>query len=488
MNFTSIPFLVFFLPPALLAHYAFRSKAGANTVLLLFSLLFYGLYDAKYLLFLCFSILITYAAALYSHKLRSQGKARHSNAVLYSALFANILVLLVCKYTNFALENINQLTKVLGITLNAPEILLPVGLSFYVFQSSSYLMDVQSGKLEPERNFIHYALFVSFFPTITSGPIQRGPDLLPQIDRKRTLSWDTFRHAFLLFLWGAFLKMVIADNLATFTNLIFDGFYYCGFTLLFPAMCAYSVQIYADFSGYSCMATAIAMLFGFTLKPNFLRPYAATTISDFWRRWHISLSGWFRDYIYIPLGGNRKGTVRKFLNLTIVFLVSGLWHGASWSFILWGGIHAFYQVFGAVTKPWRQAVVKRLGMNTECFSYRLYQRIVVFLLVSVAWVFFRCDPMIIARLYLTRMVTQIGLTGLFDGTMAASGMNGTMVLAIATLLVVSILQEKGVTIRHFLQQNLPFRLLCYAALIIAIVLFGAYGPAFSASNFIYAGF
>ena len=198
MNFTSIPFLMFFLPPALLAHYAVRSKAGANAVLLGFSLLFYGLYDAKYLLFLAFSILVTFCAGLYSRKLYAQGTERAGSTVLYSALFLNILVLLVCKYTGFALSNVNQLLRPLGIALEVPQILLPVGLSFYVFQSSSYLLDIQSGKLEPEQNILNYALFVSFFPTITSGPIQRGPDLLPQINSKRSLTWDNFRHAFLL--------------------------------------------------------------------------------------------------------------------------------------------------------------------------------------------------------------------------------------------------------------------------------------------------
>ena len=488
MNFTSFLFLTCFLLPAFTLHSLLRSKTAANAVLLICSILFYGCYDWKYLLFLGACVAVTYLGGALGHRFRQQGKQALGRGILFGALTANILMLLVCKYTGFALQNINVLLAPANVRIELPGILLPVGLSFYVFQSSSYLLDIHFGKLEPERNLLSYALFVSFFPTITSGPIQRATDLLPQINSRRSLSWDGFRHAVLLFLWGAFLKMVIADKLAVFTSAVFDAYHQCGFFQLFPAMCAYSVQIYGDFAGYSYMAAAIAMLFGFRLKPNFLRPYAARSIGEFWRRWHISLSSWFRDYIYIPLGGNRRGELRKYLNLTVVFLVSGLWHGASWSFILWGGIHAFYQVFGALTQKYRRAAVKALGIRTDCFSYRLFQRIIVFLLVSVAWVFFRAGNAGEALACLRQMVFQLGFNKLIEGAVWTLGLDGVTVAAVGLLVLVSTLQEKGMDIRFFLEQNLLLRWLVYTALIIVLILFGAYGPTFNASDFIYAAF
>lgn len=227
-----------------------------------------------------------------------------------------------------------------------PQILLPVGLSFYVFQSTNYLLDLAKKKIEPERNFINVALFISFFPTITSGPILRASRFLPQLSEMRSVSFARFQRAVFTFLWGAFIKMMIADRIAVFTNQVYSDLEnYSGLILAACAAC-YSIQIYCDFSGYSYMAIAVADLFGFDIPENFHQPYFATTIADFWRRWHISLTTWFTDYLYIPLGGNRKSRLRRYINIGIVFLISGLWHGAAWNFVVWGGLHAFFQIFG----------------------------------------------------------------------------------------------------------------------------------------------
>ena len=293
---------------------------------------------------------------------------------------------------------------------------------------------------------------------------------------------------FSTFLWGAFLKLVIANRLAVFTNAVYQNIGGFGFGMLILAAVTYSVQIYADFSGYSFMAIAVAGLFGFDFPDNFARPYAATTIADFWRRWHISLSSWFRDYLYIPLGGNRKGRVRKYVNLTVVFLVSGLWHGPSWNFVLWGGIHAVYQIIGDLTKPCRISLCRTLEIDRNSFAFRLWQRAFVFLAVTFAWIFFRLESVESLVTFFSAISRDWELGSLFTGMPAALGFDVITVAAVALLACVSCLREYGTDLKWFFAQSMALRFLCYFLLILSMVLFGKYGPDFSASSFIYAGF
>lgn len=480
MSFVNLQFWALFLPLCFLAYAVMRSAKGQNAVLLLASLVFYASYDFKYLLLLLACTAISYLGGLLG---------AHDRRIYIAAGVLNLAVLLVFKYTGFVLGSIQSLT---GLNFSLPEILLPVGLSFYVFQSCSYLFDLYNYKLEPERNIISYALFVCFFPTVISGPIQKGRELLPQIREKRTVSYENFSFFILAFLWGAFLKLVIADRLALMTDRLFLEYYdYTGAILMVNSL-AYTFQIYADFAGYSYMAIAVARLFGFELRDNFRQPYLATDIHSFWRRWHISLTSWFTEYLYFPLGGSRKGTVRRYVNIFIVFLVSGLWHGAAWSFVLWGALHGFYQVFGHITRPLRSAIYDRLGIDRSKAAFRLGQRFVTFSLVSFAWIFFRSENLAKALVYCRNMLRDFAPWTLFDGSLTAFGIGGAdwaiLLFALATLGIVSALREKGYDSGCILKQGMAARALLCWAMFMVILVFGVYGGEYSASAFIYAGF
>ena len=480
MSFVNLQFWALFLPLCFLIYAIMRSAKGQNAVLLLASLVFYASYDFKYLLLLIACTAVSYLGGLLGDRDRR---------IYIAAAVVNLLALLTFKYTGFALGSIQSLT---GLNFSLPEILLPVGLSFYVFQSCSYLFDLYNHKLEAERNIINYGLFVCFFPTVISGPIQKGRELLPQIREKRTLSYENFSFFLLVFLWGAFLKLVIADRLALMTDKLFLEYYdYSGAILMLNSL-AYTFQIYADFAGYSYMAIALARLFGFKLGDNFRQPYLATDIHDFWRRWHISLTSWFTEYLYFPLGGSRKGTARRYVNIFIVFLVSGLWHGAAWSFVLWGALHGFYQVFGHAARPGRNALYDRLGIDRSKAAFRLGQRFVTFSLVSFAWIFFRSENLAKALVYCRNMLRDFAPWTLFDGSITAFGISGAdwavLLFALAALGIVSALREKGYDSGCILSQGLAARALLCWALFMVILVFGAYGGEYSASAFIYAGF
>ena len=480
MSFVNLQFWALFLPLCFLAYALMRSAGGQNAVLLLASLVFYASYDIKYLLLLIGCTAVSYLGGLLGKRQRR---------IYIAAAVLNLMVLLVFKYTDFALGSIRSLT---GLNFSLPEILLPVGLSFYVFQSCSYLFDLYNGKLEAEENPINYGLFVCFFPTVVSGPIQKGRELLPQIREKRQLRYEDFSFFMLCFLWGAFLKLVIADRLALMTDRLFQEYYdYTGVVLMVNSL-AYTFQIYADFAGYSYMAIAVSRLFGFRLKDNFRQPYLATDIQDFWRRWHISLTSWFTEYLYFPLGGNRRGRTRRYVNIFIVFLVSGLWHGAAWSFVLWGALHGFYQIAGHITRPWRSALYDRLGIDRSRAAFRLGQRFITFSLVSFAWIFFRSENLAKALVYCRNMLRGLAPWALFDGSLTAFGISSLdwaiLLFALGLLGLVSVLREKGFDSGCILKQGMAARALLCWAMFIVILVFGAYGGEYSASAFIYAGF
>lgn len=478
MSFVNLQFWALFLPLCFTVYAMMRSARGQNLVLLLACLVFYASYDYKYVLLLLLCIGLGYLGG------RLGGRDRRC---CIAAAVLLLLLLLLFKYTGFLLGGLGA---ALGFSL--PAILLPVGLSFYVFQSCSYLFDVYNGKLEPERDLVSYGLFVCFFPTVISGPIQKGRELLPQIREKRGLRYEDFSFFLLCFLWGAFLKLVIADRLAIMTGKLFVEYYdYHGLVLMVNSL-AYTMQIYADFAGYSYMAVAIARLFGFRLGDNFRQPYLATGIQDFWRRWHISLTSWFTEYLYFPLGGSRKGTLRRYCNIMIVFLVSGLWHGAAWSFVLWGALHGVYQVIGHLTREGRRRLYRRLGIRTESGAFRAGQRLVTFSLVSFAWIFFRSERLVKALVYCRNMFSGFAPWVLFDGTLAGFGIGALdwaiLLAALGLLGLVSALREKGFDSGCILKQGMAARALVCWALLMSIVIFGAYGGEYSASAFIYAGF
>lgn len=486
MNYITIPFLVFFLPIVFVIHRFARNIRLKNIILLLASIFFYGCYDIKYILFLAVSILITYFGVCLAKSANSCKRMYVCTCTL------NLLILLIFKYGSFTIGSISRLMAPLGIQLTVPQILLPVGLSFFVFQSSTYVFDTWSGKMEPEKNILNYALFVSFFPTITSGPIQRARKMLPQI-RKRTMpNFREVEEAVFVFLWGAFLKMIIADRIAIFTDAVYLNMSTYGGAILILCALMYSLQIYADFSGYSYMAIAVAKLFGFHLDEKFHQPYLAGTIADFWRRWHISLTSWFTEYLYIPLGGNRRGKARKYFNILIVFLVSGFWHGVGLQYIVWGGIHAVFQIVGHITGAFREKMNHRIGIRTKTVGHRIWQRVFVFLIVSFAWIFFRASSVSTALEFIKQMFTVWNPWTLFDGTVFAIGLSAkewnVLVPALGVLVAASHTREQGKSVKNIVSQNPACKILLLVGMIMVLVIYGIWGGGYSASSFIYAGF
>ena len=342
MIFNSIDFAIF-LPIVFLIYWYLTNKnlKLQNLFILAASYVFYGWWDWKFLTLIVFSTLVDYTIGCL---LKNEENEKKRKILLYTSLFINLSFLGFFKYYNFFVENFVEAFSLFGVKLNIEtlNIILPVGISFYTFQTLSYTIDVYQRKLEPTKDLIAFASFVTFFPQLVAGPIERATDLLPQFYKKRVFDYHKAVDGLRQILWGLFKKIVIADNCAQFANIIFNNSAdYSGSTLVLGAI-FFAFQIYGDFSGYSDIAIGTSRLFGFELKKNFHFPYFSRDIAEFWRRWHISLNTWFRDYIYIPLGGSRGGTAMKVRNTFVIFIVSGFWHGANWTFIAWGLLNAIY--------------------------------------------------------------------------------------------------------------------------------------------------
>lgn len=342
MLFNSSQFLIFF-PLVVLIYFIIPQKIK-YLWLLAASYYFYMSWNAKYALLLLFSTVVTYLCGLLIEKVKrcqweEKRKTKYKKLILISGFVLSLLLLSYFKYTNFVGGLANRVFTLLHIALKIPrfDILLPVGISFYTFQALGYIMDVYRDEIYAEKNFFRYALFVSFFPQLVAGPIERSGNLLKQLSSPARFSYDRAKDGVYLMLWGFFLKIVIADRIALFVDTVYGDYMKYGGWYLVVATVLFAFQIYCDFYGYSTITMGAAWVLGVRLMENFNAPYLATSVSDFWRRWHISLTTWFRDYLYIPLGGNRKGKLRKYINKMIVFAASGLWHGSSLAYVLWGG-------------------------------------------------------------------------------------------------------------------------------------------------------
>ena len=380
MLFNSLQFALF-LPIVFALYWALPHKFRW-LILLIASCWFYMSGNAKYIIFLATATLISYTSAILMEK---QESIKKKKLILAVAAVLCLGVLFMLKYFNFFSTSLSKMCSAFSIKLQPTtlKLLLPVGLSFYTFQTVGYLIDVYRGKIKAEHHLGYYALFVSFFPQISSGPIGRAPDLLPQYKAEKNFDYSTAVYGLRLMLWGFFKKLVVADNLAYYVDMVYTDLpNKQGFCLVLAAF-FYSIQIYCDFSGYTDIARGTAKLFGINLMENFKSPYYSSSIREFWSRWHISLSTWFRDYVYIPLGGNRVSRFRNSLNLMVTFLLSGLWHGADWSFLLWGGVHGLAQVAEKrLTGP-----PNANGKN----RFTALKTICVFVFATLAWVFFRAD-------------------------------------------------------------------------------------------------
>lgn len=417
--------------------------------------------------------------------------------VLWSFVVTSAGLLLYFKYFAFLIENINNLQGLLGIQpLAAESPIAPVGLSFFSFQSLGYVIDVYRGKSGCEKNLLRYAAFASFFATITSGPIERSDHFLKELQfaGKKKPEYEKIRSGAILFLYGAFVKMVISDRLSVVSNTVFGAYEnYSGF-LLMTAAIGYSLQIYCDFMSYSLLAQGSAKMMGLELIENFKAPYFSESVQEFWRRWHISLSTWLRDYVYISLGGNRCSKVRKDINIFITFLISGLWHGANWTFVMWGCLHGIFQIVGNRTRKFRNRVTRWLQFDTTCFSAHLWRKFFVWVCVSLAWIFFRSATISDAFMYIYRMFTLFWPWDVFNQSLYTMGLDELQVriLFLALLVLIALDYRKYKTDKNIdvllLQQNPVFRGLCILALFLATFVFGQYGPAYNAQEFIYFQF
>ena len=431
MFFNSLPFAFFFLfSVSLLFSLPHRYRW---IFLLAASYYFYMSWEITYALILAGSTLLTYLGGV---QLARQNRPAPRKMVLILCLSANVGTLLFFKYFNFFSRSLDGVLQSLDLMATVPtlELLLPVGISFYIFQSTGYVVDVYKGRIAPERHLGYYALFVAFWPQILSGPIGRARHLLPQLKESPPFNYSRVVDGLRLMLWGLFKKVVIADTLAIYVSRIFDhpGDHQ-GFPLII-AVAFYSVQIYCDFSGYTDMARGAARVMGVDLMENFRRPYFAKSFRDFWQRWHISLSTWFRDYVYIPLGGRRVATWRWYYNLMVTFLLSGLWHGANWTFVVWGGLHGAFIVLEYATGGFQQKIADRLCADKESAWHNTIQVGITFVLVGISWIFFRADNIADAWYVFGHMfLLDLGQSGL---TVVGPAVFGLSLFLIAILIVV----------------------------------------------------
>lgn len=440
------------------------------------------------------SVLITYVSALLLE--RSDGGKK--KALLTLCIVLNMGLLVFFKYSGFLVDNLNAFAARLGRgNISALDIVLPVGISFYTFQAVGYTIDVFRKKIKAERDFFKYALFVSFFPQLVAGPIERSSHLLPQFDEKHDFDIENVRYGLLTMLWGLFIKMVIADRISLIVTDVHENYLSYNGMSIFLAILLFTLQIYCDFSGYSYIAIGSARVMGFKLCDNFHHPLLSSSIHEFWKNWHISLTGWFTDYVYIPLGGNRKGKLRKELNTLFVFLISGFWHGAGWTYALWGLVNGIYMVFEDVTKSVRKKISERLGIDTSKASCRLAGGIWTYLLVSLAFFAFRADSFSAMIGMLRQAKALPGVSTVFgqaaDSLCAAGGMDHAaviaFVMAVFVLFVVDMQQKKGKDVQSLvLSQGKFLRWLVYLVLLFMIMLFGVYGNEYEQTQFIYFQF
>lgn len=408
MTFNSFPFLIFY--PIVAALYFLLPKKLKWPMLLIASYYFYAFYQAELLFLIIGTTFVSWISSLIIEKSSSRILKR---IVLAVALTVCLGILIFYKYFNFLGESIVSIVNLFGIE-TSPLILnlaLPVGISFYTFQTLSYVIDVYRGEVETERNFFFYALFVSFFPQLVAGPIERPGNLIPQLKAEHRFNKEDATEGAKYMLIGFFKKICVADLVAVYVNAVYNDVANATALGVIIATVLFAVQIYCDFSGYTDIATGCARVMGIKLMKNFDRPYSATSIKDFWSRWHISLSGWFKDYLYIPLGGSRCPKWRYLLNLFIVFLVSGLWHGASWTFVIWGALHGVYRIVGALTYNARNRLVLHTGHKLDSPIVAISRRIITFILVCFAWLFFRANSVSDAFALLGVIFTGWGSVG-----------------------------------------------------------------------------
>lgn len=385
MLFNSLDFVFFFIAVVVI-YYLIPKNNMRKIFLLVSSYYFYGCWNIAFLAILLYETVLSFGVAFcFNERRKNKGRS-----LLFTSIILLLLPLLFFKYINFFLSSFGDFASIVGWSLQVPvfKLLLPVGISFYTFMSVGYVIDVYQKKITPETNIIDYALFVGFFPQIASGPIGRAPKMLPQIKERHPLLYENIAIGCKMMLWGFFMKLVVGDRAGIYVDTVFGNWANHNGSSLLLATFLYTIQIYCDFAGYSLIAIGTAKTMGFDLMNNFERPYFSKNLGEFWRRWHISLSFWFRDYVYFPLGGSRCRKSRAYLNLMITFLVSGLWHGAAYTFIVWGLLHGAVQVLDKMTKQLRNDFWGRIKMEEDGIFRRILNICITFVVVSYLWMIF----------------------------------------------------------------------------------------------------
>lgn len=470
MQFNSVEFVLFF-PFIFCVRYLATWKKMGNVCLLLIS---YGLYlkwKPVYALVLLWVTMITYMTARYVDGKYKTGKRKHFFVL---GIILTLLPLSVFKYFDFLSTQLSLVLQYVGISVGLPGLnwALPLGISFYTFQALGYLSDVYHKRIEAEKNWWDYMLFVSFFPQIASGPISRAKDLLPQIKSERQFNYAQAVQGLKWILWGMFMKVVMADRVGIYADTIFNNYEYQSGLSCWLGSFLYTFQIYGDFAGYSFMAVGVGELLGFELVNNFRRPYLAQSVTEFWHRWHISLSTWLRDYVYIPLGGSRCSKTRNYFNIFLTFLVSGIWHGANWTFIVWGMMHGFFQM-----------IEKMLGLNkvSSTGTKKLGRVIFTFILVDIAWVFFRMPSLRQAGEMVYKMFSD------YSTSMTAATVSVTLFIVMSLFIViVKDLSDEFVP-RCYTPFHHKYTIVRWAVYVVLTCLILTCGV-FDASQFIYVNF
>lgn len=489
MLFNSIDFALFF-PVVFVLYWLVSQKLNLrNILILLSSYVFYGCWDWRFLFLIVISSLVDFYVG---QQLDKTNDVKKRKTYLYLSLLVNIGFLVYFKYANFFIDSFVDSFRLFGKTLEVStlNIILPVGISFYTFQTLSYTIDIYRKKLKPTKDPIAFFAFVAFFPQLVAGPIERASHLLPQFYKAYRFNYNQIKSGLLLIAFGLFKKMVIADRAAIYVNEVYNnpGNYEGVETIIATVLFAF--QIYCDFSGYSDIAIGAARTLGFDLMKNFDNPYLSKSITEFWRRWHISLSTWFRDYVYIPLGGSRDGKYKTYFNLFIVFLVSGLWHGAAMTFVVWGAIHGLIIVLEkAISKP-KELLFKKLGINKANFSNKLFSIFITFTIVCFAWVFFRANTFADSQLIISGFFTN-NFYELFGDQLYLIGLKENeftfLVFSIFGLIFIERFHRKKSLFKILNKQVMSLRWGVYIFVGVFIILFGVYGETIG-SEFIYFQF
>lgn len=470
MLFNSFAYLLFF--PLVVVAYFVVSHKYRWLFLLLASYYFYMNWQPIYALLIFASTLITYGAAYW---VGQTDKVTKKKFLLYTSLFINFGILFAFKYYDFFNNAVFDVLNFMGIRMKLPDfdLLLPVGISFYTFQAVGYTVDVYRGEIAPEKHFGRYALFVSFFPQLVAGPIERASNLLPQFSRVVKFDYQKAVSGMKLIIWGYFMKVVVADRLSIYVNAVYNNPEQHGGATLMVATIFFAFQIYCDFGGYSNIAIGCAKVMGFDLMTNFSRPYFAQTTAEFWRRWHISLSTWFKDYVYIPLGGSKVGMLRNYYNLFLTFLISGFWHGANWTFVIWGALNGIYQIVNRIFG------FKPVAESSSVFSsvHTLSRIAATFVLICFSWIFFRANSLSDALTIIRRIFSMEGSFFIGETSSFLFGL-----LAIFILLFKDFIDERNIALQ--LRSKKAMQYVAYSVIIIMILLIGV----FDGSQFIYFQF